>query len=166
MQIESLLVNELQLGGRLNAAVENQRRGEFGLLLAMLSADSSDMAQFQFDKDLTINQKLYKQFQLQQPQKLVDDLSSTATEHIDNAAVFHSQGLRQFHLQQSLYPEAMVIRGKHDDAMTQALSNSSHLVKSKYEGIETHYEAVEEMHFVEQLERQRQISQTMIKLTA
>lgn len=165
MQIESLLVNELQLGGRLNAAVENQRRGEFGLLLAMLSADSNDMAQFQFDKHLTIDQKLYKQFQLQQPQKLVDDLSSTA-EHINNGAVFHSQGLRQFHLQQSLYPEAIVIRGKHDDAMTQALSNSSHFVRSKYEGLETHYEAIEDMHFVEQLERQRQISQTMIQLTA
>ncbi|UJF20904.1 VC2046/SO_2500 family protein [Shewanella sp. OMA3-2] len=165
MQIESLLVNELQLGGRLNAAVENQRRGEFGLLLAMLSADSSDMAQFQFDKDLTINQKLYKQFQLQQPQKLVDDLSSM-TEHVNNGAVFHSQGLRQFHLQQSLSPEAIVIRGKHDDAMVQALGNSSHLVRTKYEGLDTHYEAVEEMHFVEQLERQRQISQTMVKLTA
>ncbi|GAA0782381.1 MULTISPECIES: VC2046/SO_2500 family protein [Pseudomonadati] len=160
MQIESLLINELQLGSRLNAAVEHQRRGEFALLLALLSADSSDMAQFQFDKDLTINQKLYKKFELPQPQALVDDLS-TSSQHKDNSLVFHSHGLRQFHLQQNLSPEAMVIRGKHQDGIAQVLSNTSVLIKSKYENNQVSPELLEDMHFVEQLERQRQISQTM-----
>lgn len=164
MQIESLLVNELQLGSRLNAAVEHQRRGEFGLLLALLSADSTDMAQFQFDKDLTIHQKLYKKFELPQPQALVDDLSTTSR-HNDNASVFHSQGLRQFHLQQNLTPEAIVIRGKHQDGIAQVLSNTSVLIKSKYENNSIQPDLLEDMHFIEQLERQRQISQTM-QLTA
>ncbi|MCW3173857.1 VC2046/SO_2500 family protein [Shewanella subflava] len=164
MQIESLLVNELQLGSRLNAAVEHQRRGEFGLLLAMLSADSADMAQFQIDTDLSIDQKLYKKFELPQPQALVDDLSQMC-QHNDNAAVFQTQGLCQFHLQQNLTPEAIVIRGKYQDGIAQVLSNTSALIRAKYENNSIQPDIPEDMHFIEQLERQRQISNTML-LTA
>lgn len=165
MQIASPLTNELQLGSRLNSAIEHDRRGEFGLLLAMLSADSRDMAQFQFDKDLSVEQKLFKQLELPQPQKLCDDLS-TSDAHIDNSSIYREQNLRQFQLQQNLTPEALVIRGKHSDAMVLALGNASYLAKQKYENNQQPITQIDEMHFIEQLERQRQICKTMIEIAA
>lgn len=163
MQIASPLTNELQLGSRLNSAIEHDRRGEFGLLLAMLSADTRDMAQFQFDKDLNVEQKLYKQFELPQQQKLYDDLS-TDMKHIDNSTIYRQQSLRQFQLQQCLTPEALVIRGKHSDEIAKVLANASYLTQQKYQNDLQSITFEEDMHFIEQLERQRQISNTMIRI--
>ncbi|GGQ06585.1 VC2046/SO_2500 family protein [Shewanella litoralis] len=160
MQIESTLVNELQIGSRLNGAVEHNRRGEFGLLLAMLSADARDMAQFQFDKDLNVDQKLRKQFSLPAAQPLVADVSSDI--HVtDNAPLFQQQGARQFQLQQALTPEAIVIRGPQPDAMVEVLSNCDAVTKQKAINAYQQRDLIEDMHFVDQLATQRKISQTM-----
>ncbi|MGB6136307.1 MAG: VC2046/SO_2500 family protein [Shewanella sp.] len=160
MQIESTLVNELQIGGRLNGAIEQNRRGEFGLLLAMLSADARDMAQFQLDKDLNVDQKLRKQFSLPPAQPLVVDVTSDI-HVIDNAPLFQQQGARQFQLQQALTPEAIVIRGPQPDAMVEVLSNCDELTKRKALNRYQQHTVIEDMHFVDQLATQRKISQTM-----
>ncbi|ART78859.1 VC2046/SO_2500 family protein [Oceanisphaera avium] len=47
----SLLVNDSQLGDRLNHAVADGRRSDFGLLLAMLSDDARDLPRIEADKD-------------------------------------------------------------------------------------------------------------------
>ncbi|WP_462158590.1 VC2046/SO_2500 family protein [Pseudoalteromonas sp. GB56] len=46
MQIESILSNEQQLGTQLNKCVQEQRRGDFAWLLASISHDALDFAQF------------------------------------------------------------------------------------------------------------------------
>ncbi|MCL1142503.1 VC2046/SO_2500 family protein [Shewanella gaetbuli] len=165
MQIESILVNELQLGSRLNNAVENQRRGEFGLLLAMLSADSTDMAQFQLDKALTLDEKLYKQFELPKPITLVADLSENNSP-INNGECFNQHGFDGFRLQQALTPEALITRGRHDDGVAMALANTDPVTKAKFEQstlpIPQLYSDIDEMHFVDQLARQRQLCQTIL----
>lgn len=46
MQIDCLLITESQFSSRLNQSVQQQRRGEFGLLLTMLSHDALDFSQF------------------------------------------------------------------------------------------------------------------------
>lgn len=165
MQVSQALINELQLGTRLNASVEANRRGEFGLLLAMLSTDSRDMAQFQINKELSVEQKLYKQFELPPAQDLVDNLAKDAI-HIDNANAFYqgetaNSNIKQFHLMQSMRPEALVIRGELTDDMSVALANSSYLTQLKAKNAKTEAKYIEDMHFLEQLERQRQLSQTI-----
>ncbi|UAL41606.1 queD-like protein [Shewanella inventionis] len=160
MQIESTLVNELQIGSRLNGAVEHNRRGEFGLLLAMLSADARDMAQFQFDKDLSVEQKLRKTFSLPPAQALIADVS-TDIPLTDNAATFQREGARQFQLQQALTPEALVIRGSQPDAMVEVLSNCDVLTKRKALNLYQQHNIIEEMHFVDQIATQRKISQIL-----
>ena len=50
MQIDDLLITEQQLSTRLNQSVHADRRGEFSLLLAMLSQDALDFSQFHLPK--------------------------------------------------------------------------------------------------------------------
>jgi len=50
MQIDDLLITESQLNSRLNNSVHENRRGEFALLLAMLSHDALDFSQFHLPK--------------------------------------------------------------------------------------------------------------------
>ncbi|MGI1998930.1 VC2046/SO_2500 family protein [Shewanella frigidimarina] len=160
MQIESTLVNELQIGSRLNVAIENNRRGEFGLLLAMLSIDARDMAQFQLDNELESTQKLRQRFSVPQPQLLVDDIS-VHPDTIDNAMIFQQQGARQFQLQQALTPEALVIRGSQSDSMVEVLSNCDYLTKNKAINAYQQHTPLEDMHFLDQLSTQRKISNTL-----
>ncbi|RPA59149.1 queD-like protein [Shewanella frigidimarina] len=160
MQIESTLVNELQIGSRLNVAIENNRRGEFGLLLAMLSIDARDMAQFQLDNDVDSTQKLRQRFSVPQPQLLVDDIS-VHPDTIDNAMIFQEQGARQFQLQQALTPEALVIRGSQSDSMVEVLSNCDYLTKNKAINAYQQHTPLEDMHFLEQLSTQRKISKIL-----
>ncbi len=160
MQIESTLVNELQIGSRLNVAIENNRRGEFGLLLAMLSIDARDMAQFQLDNDVESTQKLRQRFSVPQPQLLVDDIS-VHPDTIDNAMIFQQQGARQFQLQQALTPEALVIRGSQSDSMVEVLSNCDYLTKNKAINAYQQHTPLEDMHFLDQLSTQRKISRIL-----
>jgi len=160
MQIESTLVNELQIGNRLNVAIEHNRRGEFGLLLAMLSVDARDMAQFQLDDDVDMTQKLRRHFSVPPAQLLVDDIS-VHPDTIDNALVFQQQGARQFQLQQALTPEALVIRGAQSDAMAEVLSNCDYLTKHKAINTYQQHKPIEDRPFLDQLTTQRKMSQTL-----
>ncbi|WP_153913179.1 VC2046/SO_2500 family protein [Shewanella sp. TC10] len=159
MQIEFPLVNELQLGNRLNDAIEHDRRGEFALLLSMLSIDARDMSQFQLDKELNLDEKLYKAFELPQKQQLVCDLSQQqAVNHADD---FHISGASQFHLKQALQPEALVTRGKYEDDMQIVLANCDELTKLKHQQQTPEISELNQIHFLDQLATQRKISETL-----
>ncbi|KPN76029.1 MULTISPECIES: VC2046/SO_2500 family protein [Shewanella] len=155
MQIDVPLINEAQIGSRLNAAIEHNRRGEFALLLSLLSADARDMAQFQWQKELDTAEKLQRQFELPPKQTLVADLSSD-NHIIDNSAVFMQQGARAFQLQQALRPEALVIRGGEPIAMAEALSNCEFTTRLRQRG-QLQSPQVEIMHFADQLAIQRNL---------
>ncbi|QBF84701.1 queD-like protein [Shewanella maritima] len=133
MQIESALVNELHLGTRLNQDIHQNQRGDFGLILAMLSVDARDMAQFELEKHLSLDQKLAKELQLPPKQPLLHDLSQQS-DVVDHAHVFQQQGQSQFNLSQALLPEPQVIRGENDLDMQLCLSNCSHLTQLKHKG--------------------------------
>jgi hypothetical protein len=153
MQIDVPLVNEAQIGTRLNAAIENDRRGEFALLLSLLSVDARDMAQFQWQKDLDMAQKLQRQFELPPQSALIADLSLTEP-IVDNSSVFISHGPRAFQLQQALRPEALLIRGAESVAMAEALSNCDHVTQLRQRG-QLAAPKIEIMHFADQLAIQR-----------
>ncbi len=122
MRVEPVLINELQLGDTLNRAIEFNRRGEFGLLLAMLSNDARDMAQFTLSQDLPLEAKLKLEFELPESQPLTADLSTGYI--IDNSYHFLAEGARSFQLHQALVPEALVIRGGRESAMSEVLDNT------------------------------------------
>ena len=78
MQIDDLLITESQLNSRLNNSVHENRRGEFSLLLAMLSHDALDFSQFHLPKteidNLVIEEEaLRKQFGAGPKQLLAPD---------------------------------------------------------------------------------------------
>ncbi|MGL4938620.1 VC2046/SO_2500 family protein [Shewanella sp.] len=122
MQIAVPLVNEAQLGSRLNAAIEHNRRGEFALLLALLSVDARDMAQFQGQQQDQTEQKLRHQFDLPPAASLLADLSLDDA-IVDNSPLFLQASPRAFQLQQAIKPEALVIRGREPQGMVEVLSN-------------------------------------------
>jgi hypothetical protein len=156
MQTAFPLVNESQLGTRLNEAVVHDRRGEFALLLSMLSIDARDMAQFQWDKALEQAALLRKRFELPASAPLLADLSADAPV-VDNSRVFSSQGQTAFRLQQALTPEATLIRGRDTMAMTQVLANCDHYTRLRHRNTAPLPE-VAEPHLVEQLAQQRRLA--------
>jgi len=162
MQPSDILINEIQLGSRLNRAVDGDRRGEFALLLALLSTDASDMAQFHIkDNGLTLNAELRAKFDLPVEETLISDLTLESSP-VDNCEQFHLGGTRAFQLMQALKPEAIVIRGDESLDMQQVLANCDLNVRQKYHSkTQAEMYRPEVMHFVDQLSLQRQMSQIL-----
>ncbi|ABM00029.1 VC2046/SO_2500 family protein [Shewanella amazonensis] len=158
MQIAAGLVNESQVGDRLARAVEEGRRGDFGLILAMLSQDARDFAEFCLSGDESVEQKLQKHFELPPQQPLV--AKPGAEDCMDNSGVFRTFGKKAFHLSQALLPEPVVIRGDLPADMLIALNNCSHTVQRRYysdarPALPTH------QHFNDILEAQRALGKLM-----
>ncbi|MGI2258339.1 VC2046/SO_2500 family protein [Shewanella sp. GXUN23E] len=121
------------MGNRLNQAVEANRRGEFGLLLAMLSADAGDMAQFRLQQVRPESERLQLTFELPKPAPLLADLSQD-DEVTDNSTFFIEQGARSFQLHQALTPEALVIRGAIPFDLGLALANTEPSARLRHHG--------------------------------
>lgn len=162
MQTNRLLINEVNLGTRLNHAVSDDRRGEFALLLAMLSDDARDMAQFNLPHSLKDTEsRLHQQFELPQSQPLLANIAEDAV--TDNSAAFHQQGMSAFHLQQSLTPEALVIRGHESMAMNAVLNNCDPITLSRYRGELNPQIGIQDiLHFADQVVAQRTMADIMI----
>lgn len=156
MQTAFPLINESQLGTRLNEAIGHDRRGEFALLLSMLSIDVRDMAQFQWEKDLEQAASLRKRFELPASAPLLADLCADASV-VDNSRVFASQGHTAFRLRQALTPEALLIRCTETMAMAEVLANCDHYTRLRQKNAAPMPD-VALPHLVEQLAQQRQLA--------
>ncbi|MPY24100.1 hypothetical protein FM037_15120 [Shewanella psychropiezotolerans] len=164
MLSSSVLVNESQLGTRLNHAIDNGRRGEFALLLAMLSTDARDMAQFQTDQlGKNSDDQLRAKFDIAKPQQLVSDLSVDSSP-IEHSRIFREGGARAFQLAQAIQAEAMVTRGIEPVEMQEVLTNCDLLtrekfIRSKSNDLDYGYSIDLDLpHFVDILSQQRQMS--------
>ncbi|MCL1137449.1 VC2046/SO_2500 family protein [Shewanella pneumatophori] len=155
VQLNSVLVNESQLGTRLNHAIGSNRRGEFGLLLSLLSADARDMAQFQTQSHKSSD--LRAKFDLPAPQALLSQLDKD-TPCTDNSQIYQQAGATAFRLANLLDEEALVIRRNEALEMEQVLANCELNVRNKYQQITTSPE-VQLTHFVDQLQMQRKMSE-------
>ncbi|MCZ4339801.1 VC2046/SO_2500 family protein [Shewanella colwelliana] len=162
MQTTQVLLSEAHLGTKLNNAISGERRGEFGLLLAMLSADARDMAQFHLKgADREIGQRLHEQFELPKSQTLLSDMSKEQV--IDHSLVFQQQGLAAFHLSQCLQPEAVVTRGAVPIEVSQVLANCSLVSKAKYTGDLLDDDlSINTPHFVDLLVQQRLLAEIIV----
>ncbi|MCL1063128.1 hypothetical protein MK852_13490 [Shewanella benthica] len=166
MRSSSVLVNESQLGTRLNHAIDNGRRGEFALLLALLSTDARDMAQFQTEQPGKNSDDLLRtKFDIAKPQQLIADLSVVSSP-VEHSRVFREGGARAFQLAQAIQAEAMVTRGHEPVEMQEVLTNCDLLtrakfIRSKSNDLDLDYgysTGLEPPHFVDILSQQRQMS--------
>ncbi|WP_394131588.1 VC2046/SO_2500 family protein [Shewanella maritima] len=166
MQIPFPTINELNLGDRLNTDIHQDQRGDFGLILAMLSDDVREMAQFNLDKHITADEKLQKELQLPPKQALLHNLSDKP-DCIDQSKAFRQQGQQQFNLANALVPEAFVTRGQYDADMQTVLTNTSLHCRARFNNDQSSNEhsrqkqlaaLMEEHCFVEELEKQRTFS--------
>jgi len=155
MQAVSSGVNELQLGTRLNQAISSNSRGEFALLLSLLSADLRDMAQFQTAE--FVQADLRVKFDLGTVQPLLATLDHK-TEVIEHSASFRQGGSVAFRLENALRTEAFVIRRDEplemEDVMANCDLNTRHRHKSAHRT-----PMIKSIDFVEQLQQQQQMSQ-------
>lgn len=158
MQIAVGLVNESQVGDSLARAVEEGRRGDFGLILAMLSQDARDFAEFCIAIDDSDAQKLDRRFELPPRQALVS--RPNEVDCIDNSGIFRTFGKTSFRLNQALLPEPLVIRGELATDMLIALNNCEPHVRRRFFG-EQIAPMDKLMHFNDVLEAQRSISKLM-----
>ncbi|MBE0363274.1 hypothetical protein PULV_a3449 [Pseudoalteromonas ulvae UL12] len=139
MQIDGILTNEAQLGNQLAISVDENRRSDFSLLLAMLSHDAVDFAQFHLPHE-------------EQPNPYAEISDSTdlriklgagpaqplAIKPIDfligqeNAALLQSDGMKQIKLKQYLKPEPLALRDDNLHISSEIINNCELNVKKRY----------------------------------
>ncbi|QSX35143.1 queD-like protein [Shewanella avicenniae] len=153
MQPASIVVNELTIAPALRSAVEQNQRGDFGLLLAMLSQDARDWPQFHLQDGIALQEKLAKQFELPPAERLIDNVAENA-EVVDNSQYFLNEGATAFRLQQCLRPEALVIRGQHPLSDSEVLENLDPQTRQHLSGT-TSVKLPEIPDFADQLAEQR-----------
>ncbi|MBM7074055.1 queD-like protein [Shewanella sp. 202IG2-18] len=155
MQIERVLKNELDIGLSLNKAAETNRRGDFALILALLSQDVRDMAQFELINGIDLR----VHFELHHEARLEENLS-TESGSKEHSEVFHTQGHIEFRLRESLNPEPLVFRGEVPSPIQRVLENCDLLTINRYKNIEEVKPKNMKLAFIDQLQQQR----TMAKL--
>ncbi|USD39303.1 MULTISPECIES: VC2046/SO_2500 family protein [Ferrimonas] len=123
MQVETMLVNEWQLGDSLSQAIQTERRSDFGLMLAMLSQDVCLHGEFQLPKPaLPEQQDLRQRFQLPEEAALKREYQESDA-GVRIASAFQRSGLSQSRLQHCLSPDALTYQGKRDHGMQVAIDN-------------------------------------------
>jgi hypothetical protein len=118
MQNVEILVNEMQLGNQLAVAVKQNRSNDFGLLLAMMSHNVLDNAEFCLPSE-SVGADEVDEAALRQQFGLGDKLVYAAKDSsIDQSILLgvdlHSEGLREVKLKGYLTPEPLSL---HDDFM-------------------------------------------------
>ncbi|WP_105189955.1 VC2046/SO_2500 family protein [Pseudoalteromonas sp. T1lg48] len=136
MQIESVLINEAQLGTALNSSITQQRRNDFALLLAALSYDALDFAQFQLPKTrceapMVGDEQLRRQLGAAQPRPCAPPSYNIALTQGQRQTLAMSS-LTSLRMQDCLAPTPLAIR---DDAMhlpLPVLTNCAPNVQAKH----------------------------------
>ena len=145
MQIDDLLITESQLNSRLNNSVHENRRGEFALLLAMLSHDALDFSQFHLPKteidNLVIEEEaLRKQFGAGPKQLLAPDEYNMLVGQF-NASLISQEGERNgmtsIKLIQCLKPEPLAIRNDDKHIPLNIIDNCELAVRRRIKSEQT-----------------------------
>ena len=139
MQIGDLLITESQLKTRLNESVHENRRGEFALLLAMLSHDALDFSEFHLPKSDTKHYQadedaLRKQFGAGPKQPLAPDtfnmlIGKNNTELL--AKMGSAIGMSDIKLTQCLKPEPLNIRDDKNHIPLNVIDNCELAVRRR-----------------------------------
>ena len=143
MQIDGLLITESQLDNRLAKSVSESRRGEFALLLAMLSHDALDFSQFHLPKTpFGADAKEYDESQLRAElgagpkQPLApDEFDMLIGEH--NAKRLQQAGMSDIRLRSCLSPEPLAVRDDKNHIPLHIIDNCEPVVRKRHLDKET-----------------------------
>ena len=124
-----ILVEELQLGEKLNSCVQQSRRSDFALMLAMLADDVRAHSQFHLPKTTATNSVedenlLRKRFDLPAAERLALNKLSEIDEY-SQAALVETQQLTAIHLQQAMKPRPLAFRDDKNYIPQNVLGNTS-----------------------------------------
>ncbi|GEB73220.1 hypothetical protein PC2016_1177 [Pseudoalteromonas carrageenovora] len=139
MQIDDLLITESQLNSKLNNSVHENRRGEFALLLAMLSHDALDFSQFhlpktEIDSTATSEDSLRKKFGAGPKQSLAPGEFDMLIGQFNAALISEhgaQAGMKSIKLNQYLKPEPLTIRDDDKHIPLNVLDNCEIAVRRR-----------------------------------
>lgn len=136
MQIESILSNELQLGTQLNKSVLEERRGDFAWLLAALSADALDFAQFHLptsdiDKPQADAEQLRRQLGAAQPRPCAPKDFNIALTQNQCEYVAHNL-IASLRLRDCADPTPLAVRDDKNHIPFEIIDNCEPRVQAKY----------------------------------
>ncbi|CCQ12358.1 Potential queD like 2 [Pseudoalteromonas luteoviolacea B = ATCC 29581] len=114
MQIERILLGEAQLNTQLNQSVQQGRRGDFAMMLSMLSQDALDFSQFHLPQSTTeekdkSEQALKRLLQIG-PQKPLAPETFDLLLAEEDAFIVQSFGMTAMRLKECLMPEPFAVR--------------------------------------------------------
>lgn len=140
MQIERILSNELQLGQQLNTSVVDDR-ANFSLLLALMSQDVQDQAQFhlesynhQQDVQSKSNSSLQDQFPVPPQQPLVSDQTGEV-QSLEAGELVNTHGLVAARLRHCLTPEPLSFElGKKHGIAADVFDNMELMTARRFSG--------------------------------
>ncbi|MBQ4845875.1 queD like 2 [Pseudoalteromonas sp. MMG013] len=137
MQIGSILTREDQLGGALSVSVNEQRRADFSMLLAMLSQDALDFSQFHLPEDETVESDLSedalkKEFQVGPKQSLAPAQFDMLIGK-NNAESLSRSSMASLRLANCLDPEPLAIRDDYKHIPLMVVDNCELAVRRRLE---------------------------------
>ncbi|WP_257325534.1 VC2046/SO_2500 family protein [Pseudoalteromonas rhizosphaerae] len=143
MPIDDLLITESQLNNRLAKSVSEHRRGEFALLLAMLSHDVLDFSQFHLPKtpfdahaSTPTEAQLREQLGAGPEQALApDEFDMLIGQH--NAQLLQQGSMADIRLRSCLAPEPLVIRDDKNHIPLMVIDNCELVVRKRHLDKET-----------------------------
>lgn len=136
------LLHELQLGERLNECVQQSRRSDFALMLAMLCDDVREQSQFILPKNVPIdgtstarkqatNQALRKYFELPEAAPLA--LKSVEQINAFNQSQLVADNrLATLHLANAISPKPLAFRNDNKHVNYEVLSNTTLVCQQKH----------------------------------
>ena len=133
----NVLLHELQLGEQLNESVEQTRRADFSLMLAMLAEDVREQSQFLLPKsqELTAadlsNLALRKQFNLPDKAKLALTTPNEVNQ-FNQAHTIVDNDLANIHLTNAMMPKPLAFRDDNKHIESQVLENTSLFTQLKH----------------------------------
>ena len=133
----NVLLHELQLGEQLNESVEQTRRADFSLMLAMLAEDVREQSQFLLPKspektavELS-NLALRKQFNLPDKAKLALTTPNEVNQ-FNQAHIIVDNDLANIHLTNAMMPKPLAFRDDKKHIESQVLENTSLFTQLKH----------------------------------
>ncbi|WP_206486396.1 VC2046/SO_2500 family protein [Thalassotalea sp. G2M2-11] len=132
-----ILVEELQLGDKLNSCVHQNRHSDFSLMLAMLTDDVRAHSQFHLPetvdkKPLIDSELLRKRFDLPPEQRLALTNLEEISEYAQASLVENKQ-LTAMHLQQAMHPKPLAFRDDKAHINHSVMSNTSLYCQKKHQ---------------------------------
>ena len=125
----NLLANELQLGSQLNECIHDNRRSHFSLMLAMLTDDVREHAQFLLPKvedseKITNDDTLRKFFNVNEPAPLALKNIEQVND-FNQADLIASDNLIELRLHHALNPMPLAFRNDRTYINTDVMNNTS-----------------------------------------